>query len=110
MRLTLEPVFGVIFRLAVLSGRRIVRSEDWVSEVRRQLDSGNAAESAVRKLDHYARLLPIADQRESSDAIPSPTKAPTTTSQDQPAGIKKLPLTCINTKCPRQDSNLRHRL
>ena len=70
----------------------------------------DAAESAVRMLDYYARLFPIADRRESSDTKQSPTTAPTRTRKDQSADTRKPPLTCINSECPRQDSNLRHRL
>jgi hypothetical protein len=84
-------------------------------------------ESAAPTLNHYARLFPsdlddiasrlnsaarltIASQAASSDVKPSPTKAPTRTSRDQSADTQKPLLTCDNNKCPRQDSNLRHRL
>jgi hypothetical protein len=84
-------------------------------------------ESAATILNHYAGLFPtdlediasrvntaarltIASHGASSDAEPSPTKAPTRTSQHQSAGNRKPPLTCTNSLCPRQDSNLRHRL
>lgn len=89
--------------------------------------SASSHESAATTLNHYAGLFPtylddiasrldaaarltIASHGASSDTKPSPTKAPTRTSQDQSAGTWKPPLTCINSECPRQDSNLRHRL
>jgi hypothetical protein len=89
--------------------------------------SASSHESAATTLNHYAGLFPtdlsgiasrldaaarvtIASHGASSDAKKSPTTAPTRASQDQSAGTRKLPLTCINSECPRQDSNLRHRL
>src|SRR5271156_3163359 len=47
------------------------------------------------RLDAAARVT-IASHGASSDAEPSPTIAPTRTSQHQSAGTRKPPLTCIN--------------
>ena len=44
--------------------------------------------------------LTIASHGASSDAEPSPTKAPTRTSQRQSAGTRKPPLTCKNSSAP----------
>src|SRR5271156_2797799 len=61
------------------------------------------------RLDAAARVT-IASHGASSGAKKSPTTAPTRINQGQSAGTRKPPLTCINSECPRQDSNLRHRL
>jgi hypothetical protein len=72
-------------------------------------------ESAATTLNHYAVLFPtdlddiasrldarltIASHGASSDAEPSPTKAPTRTSQHQSTGTPKPPLNCKNTSAP----------
>ncbi len=78
-------------------------------------------------LNHYAGLFPtdlagiacrlnaaarltIASHGASSDAKQSPTKAPTRRCKDQSEDTRKPALNCINSECPREDSNLRHRL
>jgi hypothetical protein len=84
-------------------------------------------ESAPTTLNHYAGLFPtdlddvaerlnaaarqtIANQSASNDNKKSPTKHRPERSEEEVAVARKSALSCKDMECPRQDSNLRHRL